>query len=319
MLKYLIILLDDTSVSYCYYSNRAENRKLIPLEDLEKGILFAMKENLMIQFVYPHYEIPEPYKMAIGMIDHGDIVPSSLILNGDIVVLSGWGELATCTLEEDLAYVLRTTKKELFVHYPEIKKHLPQITRLNLIITDMESFTEEDFVQYEQVLKEISGAVKEGMDRAMLPQINLLTDRMMLDKMNNCNAGWESITLAPDGRFYVCPAFYQCSDGYDIGSLAEGLLIKNAQLYKLSSAPICRNCDAYQCKRCIYLNWRTTWEVNTPSHEQCVVAHIERNASRVLLSEIRQQREFMPGRADIEVITYVDPFEKEKEYEESSR
>ncbi|MCM1028918.1 MAG: hypothetical protein NC342_05985 [Pseudoflavonifractor sp.] len=31
---------------------------------------------------------------------------------------------------------------------------------------------------------------------------------MMLDKMNICNAGDESLTLVPDGKLYVCSAFY---------------------------------------------------------------------------------------------------------------
>ena len=52
MLQYLIIQLDDTSISYCHYENTKDKSKLIGLDDLKAGILFAMKENLMIQFVY---------------------------------------------------------------------------------------------------------------------------------------------------------------------------------------------------------------------------------------------------------------------------
>ena len=46
MLQYLIIQLDDTSVSYCHYANRKEEHKLIGQDDLKAGILFAMKENI---------------------------------------------------------------------------------------------------------------------------------------------------------------------------------------------------------------------------------------------------------------------------------
>lgn len=70
---------------------------------------------------------------------------------------------------------------------------------------------------------------------------------------------------------------------YSIGDLQNGMNIKNSQLYKLDYAPLCRQCDAYQCKRCIWLNRKMTYEVNTPSHEQCVMGHLERNASRNLL------------------------------------
>ena len=61
MLKYLIIQLDDTSVSYCHYGNKSVERNLIPLELLQKAIQWAMKENLSVQFVYPNYKLPISY------------------------------------------------------------------------------------------------------------------------------------------------------------------------------------------------------------------------------------------------------------------
>lgn len=44
MLQYLVILLDDTSVSYCHYDNRKSEHRLISLENLKAGILFARKK-----------------------------------------------------------------------------------------------------------------------------------------------------------------------------------------------------------------------------------------------------------------------------------
>lgn len=51
-----------------------------------------------------------------------------------------------------------------------------------------------------------------------------------------------------------------------------------------------------------------TYEVNTPSHEQCVISHLERNASRLLLSNIRKHGTFLPNK-EIKEIKYLDPFE----------
>ena len=53
--------------------------------------------------------------------------------------------------------------------------------------------------------------------------------------------------------------------------------------------------------------------MNTPCHEQCVVAHTERNASRRLLAAIREKAEFMPE-VEIKDINYLDPFEVRKEW-----
>ena len=327
MLQYLIIQLDDTSTSYCHYSNDKKESRLISLENLKKGILFAMKENLMIQFVYPDFELPQDYKDAINTIDHSDIVSFDckddiLKNNADIIILNDWKELEANKIEEDGIYVIRTSKSELFDKYLSLTYILSKAKRLNVVITDTECFTEEDFEKYKGVLSALSKETEKLYVKGMTPQLNLLTDRMMLDKMNNCNAGDENITLAPDGKFYVCPAFYLADENEDyglgkskfsIGDLENGLDVKNPQLYKLSHAPICRNCDAYQCKRCVWLNRRTTYDINTPSHEQCVVSHLERNESRELLTNIRKNGIFLPGKK-IKEISYLDPFDVRKEW-----
>ena len=121
--------------------------------------------------------------------------------------------------------------------------------------------------------------------------------------MNNCNAGIESITLAPNGNLYLCPGFYY-DDEESVGNLDDGINIKNQQLLRLDHAPLCRICDAYQCKRCIWLNKKTTIEVNTPSHEQCVMAHLERNQSRLLLTEL-QEHGLYDNKQEIKEISYV--------------
>ncbi len=328
MPQYLIIILDDTSTSFCHYDNTNANRNLISIADLKAGIFYAMKENMMIQFVYPDYELPNEYKEVINTIDHS-IILSSLCEDSDlkeiadVVVIQDWNAIDNTPFKDSISYVLRTTKADLFDQHHSLIPVLGKIKRLNVVITDVASFTDNDFDTYKMVLSSLSDSIEKLYTEGKTPQLNLLTDRMMLDLMNNCNAGWENITLAPDGRFYVCPAFYYaghtdgnetsiseiCEKGYSIGDLKSGLDIKNPQLYKFDHAPICRNCDAYQCKRCIWLNRKSTCEVNTPSHEQCVMAHLERNASRLLLNNIRQHGTFLPQFKDIKEINYFDPFD----------
>jgi len=314
MIEYLIIQLDDMSTSYCHYENPKRKENLIALDTLKLGILFAMRENLMIQFVYPDYKLPHEYKESIESIDHSKIVPSHSrdeILNdeADVVVFRDWTSFSLGKFEEGRSYVLRTTKTELFDKYLLVNDVLTKVTRLNIVITDVESFKEEDFVQYKHVLEELSKHLETLYVDGKTPQLNLLTDRMMLSTMNNCGAGETNITLAPNGRFYICPAFYYEDEKDFIGDLEHGVNIKNKQLYKLEYAPICRHCDAYQCKSCVWLNRKTTLEVNTPSHEQCVVAHLERNASKVLFDGIRKHGMFLQD-YDIKEIDYLDPFEK---------
>lgn len=327
MLQYLIIQLDDTSTSYCHYENRNTAKRLISLDDLRRGIFFAMKENLMVQYLCPDYELPQEYKEVMNTIDHSTIISSlcedcDMRSEADVVVFHDWTGIEQCKFSEGVAYVLRTRIEDFFDRYLMLKKPLTEAARLNIVFTDVENFKDEDIERYKTILDALNAVVEQEYVKGHAVQLNLLTDRMMLDKMNNCNAGCENITLAPDGKFYVCPAFYLAGDDEDyglgkakfcIGDMDSGLDIKNPQLYKLAYAPICRHCDAYQCKRCVWLNRKITYEVNTPSHEQCVVAHVEREASRRLLASIRKHGEFLPQQ-EIKEIDYNDPFETAKRW-----
>ena len=314
MIQYIVILLDDTSTSFCHYMNEKADRRLIPLQTLKDGICYAMKENLNIQFVYPNYKLPKEYLAAIDSIDHTDIYPAEMSDNADVVVFDSLIAAKDYVFKEEVAYLIRTDKVSLFNEYKIIGEILDKVTRLNVVITDIETFTEDDFMAYKSLLSNLAERVEQIYVSGKSPQLNLLTDRIMLEKMNNCGAGDTSVTLAPDGKFYVCPAFYLSADGYTIGDLVNGLEIKNSQLYRLDHAPLCRRCDAWQCKRCIWMNRKTTLEVNTPSHEQCVVAHLERNASRKLLIDIRKHGKFMSGSEDIKEIDYLDPFDVKEEW-----
>ena len=314
--------MDDTRISYCHYENKKEERKLIRLDDLKAGILFAMKENLMIQYLLPNYKLPVEYIEVMESIDNSKIASSQSVYAdcADVVVLNEWR--ADFQFKHNGVYVLRIDKTRLFDCYHEIKDVIGKCLRLNIVITDIETFTDNDFENYKQVLATLSGVIENLFINGCNVQLNLLTDRLVLGEMNNCNAGCENITLAPDGKFYVCPAFYLVDDEenyglgkskFSIGDLANGLDIKNPHLYKLPYAPICRNCDAYQCKRCVWLNRKMTYEVNTPSHEQCVVAHLERNASRELLLNIRKRGDYFSN-IEISEIKYLDPFDVRKEW-----
>lgn len=324
MIQYLVILLDDTSVSFCHYQNDKKERNLMPFETLKAGIVYAMKENLNIQFVYPNYSLPKDYLEAMDSIDHTVIKPASFGDEADVMAMDGINQIPSTKandFKQGVSYVLRLSKHELFEEIANVCALLNKVERLNVVITDVENFTDADFERYSEVLRMLSQEVEKLYVAGKVVQLNLLTDRMMLEKMNNCGAGDTSVTLAPDGKFYVCPAFYLTDedDGMgalhtSIGDVKHGLDIKNPQLYKLDHAPLCSRCDAYQCKRCIWLNRKMTYEVNTPSHEQCVMAHLERNASRDLLNAIRKHGAFLPEQEEIKEITYLDPFDVRKEW-----
>ncbi len=311
MLKYLVILLDDAATSFCHYDVKRAPR-LMDEATLKAGIMFAMKQNLSTQFVYSNGEIPISHKKLIETIDHTNIMPATNGKDADVLVYNGVDELRAFPPKEKTVCVLRTTKEELTTMRPPLLA-LGKVERLSVVMTDLEAFSDSEVSLYQAALDSWVDEVGKLYLEGKTPQVNLLTDRIMLDSMNNCNAGEESVTLAPDGKFYVCPAFYEAGD-YDVGNLTDGLSVKNQQLYRLDHAPICRHCDAYQCKRCAWLNRKLTGEVNTPGHQQCVVAHCERNASRKLLAALRTHTtSYLPDK-EIKELDYLDPFDNRKQW-----
>ena len=306
MLTHLIILLDDTSVSYCHY-NGANERRLMSLDDLKAGIVWAMKENLNVQFVYPDYELPTEYNNLIDTIDHIKIKPANLSNDAEVVVVSDWKEKLP-EVSNSVTYIVRASRSELEKYLDSIEGLLKNGARVVIVLTDIEAFTDADIPSYKALLEKLADGLCEDYQAGKSAQLSLLTDRIMLNEMNNCNAGVNNVTLAPNGRFYHCPAFYYDNPNDDIGNLKQGLAIKNQHLLDLNHAPICRNCDAYHCKRCIWLNGRLTLDYNTPSHQQCVMSHLERNASRLLQQKLEEKGLRLNPSHEIQEINYLDPF-----------
>lgn len=313
-MQYLVILLDDTSVAYCHADNPLKERRLMPLDTLRKAILFGMKQNLMIQYVYPDYDLPEEYNALIESIDHVKIGRDVRVYNGVPASVAGKN------------VVLRLTIGEFIAGQYDIAALLPQVERLNICLTDIAAFRDEQAEDYKKALETLNAVLVNLYKKDNPTQVNMLTDRLVLTEMHNCEAGIGNITVAPNGKFYLCPAFYYDEQmgisnrmnhstkdaSRSVGDLENGLQIPNKQLLELDHAPLCRKCDAYHCHRCIWLNDRLTMDANTPSHQQCVLAHLERNAGRELQQMLAAQ-DLHTGN-EIPEIDYLDPFDVREEW-----
>ena len=312
-LQYLVILLDDTSVAYCHADNPLKERNLMPIETLKKAILFGMKQNLMIQYVYLEYELPAEYNETIESIDN-------LKIGRDVKVTN---EVPTAVDCDNI--VLRIKIKDLIAKQYDIAALLPSVKRMNICLNDIETFKDEQIDEYKKAMNTLGAVLTSLYKEQKHPQLNILTDRLTLKEMHNCEAGIGNITVAPNGKFYLCPAFYydektgvsnkmnhKTKDASrSVGDLENGLCIPNKQLLELDHAPLCRNCDAYHCNRCIWLNQKLTWDNNTPSHQQCVVAHLERNAARDISAKLSEAGYSLP---EIKEINYIDPFDVKEEW-----
>ena len=309
MLKYLFVILDTSANSFCYYRNPNQKSQLIDLQHLKDVIFFAQKENMLINFLIGKEKLPKEYLDLMDTINHIIISSYESQINNDedILVVDYNDENQKLEISNHANVIVRVEKKYLS-DLASIFKNLKVNKRLNIVLLDIDTFTDIDFDEYKTQLREIKDSYINNLNENAHIELNILSDRLVLSKMNNCDAGAMHITFAPNGKFYICPAFYFENESDSIGDLISSIDIRNRQLYTLEYAPICRKCDAFQCKRCIYLNRKTTLEVNIPSHEQCVVSHIERNCSADLFDKVQF---LLPdlGVKEIIEIDYLDPFE----------
>lgn len=312
MLKYLIILLESSSPSFCHYSvNNSGEKRLMSLSHLQKAVRFAMLENLNVQFVWPEYMLDDDYLRVIDSVDHINIASARLTHQADVIVSDSFDTLSS--IEPFQNVIIRCKLMELVANFENIIELQDNSAHISVVFSDLPSWTKADLGEYKKILSKISDRIAERFLNGKRPQLSLLTDRLFLRKMNNCSAGVESLTIGPDGYFYVCPAFYYFNHpDSKLGSLDDTLVIHNSQLYQIDHAPICSNCDAWHCHRCIWLNKYLTREVNTPGKIQCEVAHLEREASRQLKDKLASKNFDVSAFSDIPELSYIDPFENRK-------
>jgi len=271
-----------------------------------------MKENLIVQFLYPSYNLPEEYYEVIEGVDHVNIKPLDIASDGDLAVC----DIDNVSLKSPFTGVLtlhgpfESIIKNRDTVGDIVRKH----ERCNIIIDNINEFSESDIPDYTDFLHDLSEVILDEIGNGRYAQINILTDRIALNTMNNCNAGVESIAVCPDGKFYICPGFYVERLG-SLGEITNPPIIKNQRLYTLKYSPICSHCDAFHCKRCVKLNKQLTREVNTPSRQQCIISHVERTASDKLLNLLQKEYGLL---VDIEIPydNCLDPFENRQTWEE---
>ncbi len=318
-MRSLIALLDGGAPSFCCYEVEVDPQApRMSLEVFRAVLSFAEARELALQVLAGADGVPREVRELLAGRRAVCYVPATAeraAVSADDVVIFDLATADPTCLEpgRQLIAILRVAAGELG-GWPDVWAELAtRVQRVVVVLRGVDRFTEADIERHADALRRASSVLEEQLLAGRGWELNLLTDRMVLTEPTECGAGIEHLTVAPDGRFFICPGFAADSliaaGATAVGQLPDEPALANRQLLTRQRAPICALCDAYHCRRCVYLNQRATLELNTPSWQACRVAHLEREASRRLLDKL-QQRGQLTGVPAIGELSYDDPLEQ---------
>lgn len=308
--KQIYFITSDDCVEYCNYNSKNSDVEIMDEETLEAGIKFAHRN--FFTPVILHSKNSEILKKFNTALDKKFISRTEIYSSDDVLEHKNSNRIQIVTMDQlnnDLESencILKVKSTEISRLHSAIEYLLKKVDRINLNVTEIDE--EFDYEVYKFQLEKASDLICEYYKSGNAKEVSVITDKLYLNKMDNCNAGYKSFALAPNGKFYICPAFYFKDKNESVGSLSTGIDVeKYRNEFTLDKAPICKKCDAFQCDRCIYLNKNLTTEYNIPSTVQCKKSHIEREITSTLYSKLKEVNVY--NIIQPKEISYNDPLE----------
>jgi len=310
-MRSLVVLLDESAPSFCYYEPRASaSPRRMSRETFGRVLAFADQNALSLQLVSGRDGVDPFVADALGQRPYTRFVPlgSPGADEDDVLVVDGtsWDAQALGSVRHRVC-VLRVAEDglaELPGAWERLSKHAYRIV---LVATGLDRYDEAGLRRYEAALLDLRQRLAAKYLRGEGLELSVISDRLALRAPSDCGAGVDHLTVTPGGDLHLCPGF--AMDGAPpVGSLSGERRIENAELLLRDRAPICGACDAYQCRRCVYMNRRATLELNTPPWQVCRAAHAEREASRVMLESLHRRR-CLEAIGPIPPLDYADPLD----------
>lgn len=308
--NHLYFLLSTEAARHCTYDPSKAPKQEMPFEIFKQGLNFALQNFYNPVLLLSPEGLSAEQKALLRGVEVTEVYSSNhpvqaqdgiAVYDNHIQNLCD-GDNALLLLKKESIPGLSNTLKTIFTRQ----------SRINLVLEDVEKITDTDLQVYEQELENIAEYLTRKLGEGSYLELNVLSDPLVLSTMANCNAGVESFMLAPNGNFYICPAFYYADPEQAIGNLEDGITFSYQKFLRLEKSPVCSVCDAHHCRRCVYQNKQLTREYLIPGKNQCVVSHVERKVGKkyaLMLAEngyleqltLRTVEEIFPE------LDYIDP------------
>lgn len=310
--KQLYFLLSDDYISYCEYNNNSIESSRMSKYTILKGLKYAHYNFYKPVFVHSSISFDFENCKEYEAYDILHIIPVKFIKDAQNIGLRRIMPVYNLNdIEIDNRgienIILNVSTDDIANLSIAVMSLLKKVSRINLNITNINKNFNENL--YTEEMKKISNYIcdiKSGT--SAIKELSLLTDLLFINEHDNCMAGHYTFVLAHNENIYTCCALYSNELENNIGDLEKGITRKyDARLYETKNSNLCRLCDAYQCKNCIYTNKLYTNEVNVSPTFKCRKSHIERLISQSMMSKFELSEEKIKSLSDLE---YKDPIDK---------
>ena len=280
--RFLYIILQDNIIPHCQYQALSRSNGSISKELLAQAFDYARNNHLVpvilgdeLNYLTEHQKNIFHISMPCSQID--EVIFSA----SDVTeVIPIFNRITYSKISHQLEACILSIDQHSITMLSDIIGHLSNYARrINIIPNDYLTWTEPEINKYTAQL----ALIKQNYDAQEYGDIsiNLFEQKSMF---SSCHAGTNQITLAPDGRFYICPAFY-FNGLQPVGNIKHGYVIPDVDQYSVEKAPYCRSCNNTSCLRCHYLNIINTGHVNIPPQDLCHIHEIETNVCSTLERE----------------------------------
>lgn len=284
--KYMYILLDNKSNAICQCQHPVTETVEVMSEDLViEAINYCFNNHIVPVFIGD-----EAGRYAeLGLV----ITKSKERFNHKARILCEQDTSSNDEINDES--VILVLNKHRIIHLSDILHSLfervPQGSNISVFFEDVSSFTQDDVLAYQKQLSQVSDILFGYWSHGNFLNLNLLTHIFYEYVTGHCKAGIDRITLAPDGYFYFCPAFYYDNKmriEHRIGQIDKGLYSPELRFCDTSKNTGCRTCSSTHCLSCLYLNKTKTGEFCVPPEIQCLKSNIERIESSKLYEKIKK-------------------------------
>lgn len=281
--KFLYIILNNHIPSFCNYENTRAEEELEFIDDtkLEEILSFCDANNYSPIFLgnapskYKQYG----YTITDDCMDNCQSYSTSVIVTHDTIE-----NINNISSNNIVLNVDRTSLPFLHSDFLYVSHHNSHIKNITFAFSDLIKWSKADLDLYKENLEKISNIIYEIWMQGRRLETNVITHIFHNTYHKICTAGTYSLAIAPNMKFYICPAFYfdNKSPTCNIGSLESGIHNPYFDFCKIEKSKLCSFCDANHCTKCAFISKTRTNEFCVPPEILCLKSNIEREISKKL-------------------------------------